>query len=123
MASQALIITIHAQKKVNLLFLKGYTLGKAEYNAERRHQENLQMERERIAAEKERAEAEQAKAQALRDQAKAERATARAIEEQTDVMQNQNELEGYQLCHYDSDCYSGGKCVYISTLEKYACRY
>ena len=104
-------------------FFQGYTTGKKEYVEEKRHQEKLQMERERIAAERERAAAERAKAQALRDQAEAEWAKARAIEEQTDVMHDQKKFEGYQLCHYNSDCHSGGQCVYISAIGEYACRY
>lgn len=118
-------------------FFQGYQLGKKEYDAEKRHREKLEMERQRIAAERERAEAERAKAQALRDQAEAEWAKAqaikdqtqvewaktRAIEEQTDTIKTQGYLHGHQLCNYRSDCHTGGKCVYISTIGERACRY
>ena len=124
-------------KKNEGKFFQGYTLGKKEYNVEKRHQEKLEMERERIAVERARAAAERAKAQALKDQAAAEWVKAQAIknqtavewaktqaiEEQTDAMRSQEKLQGYQLCNYNSDCHSGGKCTYISAFNEYACRY
>ena len=110
-------------KNLESKFFQGYTVGKKEYSAEKRHQEKMQMEQNRVSAERERAAAERAKAQALRDQADAEWAKARAIREQTDAIQDQKMYEGYQLCNYDSECHSGGKCVYITTIREYACRY
>ena len=124
-------------KKMENQFFQGYRLGKTEYDTEKRHQEKMAMERQRIAAERQRAAAERAKAQALRDQAEAEWAKAQAIkdqtqvewaktqaiEEQTDAIKKQGYSHGYQLCNYKSDCHSGGRCVYISTIKEYACRY
>ena len=110
-------------KKTEEQFFKAYTLGKKEYEEEKRHQEKLEIERQRIAAERERAEAERAKAQALRNQAEAEWAKVQAIQNQTDAIKSQGYLQGRQLCNYNSDCHSGGRCTYISTIGEHACRY
>ena len=85
-------------------FFKGYTLGLQEYKAEQRQKELLAIEQQKIAVERERIE---------------EQRSAR-----DEFLKLQN-LGGQQLCDYNSDCHSGGKCKYNYNyrLKDYVCQY
>ena len=90
-------------------FFKGYSLGLKEYKEERRQEELLALERERIRAE------DRARSAAL--QLERERVET----EKEYLMLQKIKSYGYQLCDYDSDCGEESYCLYNYEFSQNIC--
>ena len=103
-------------------FFKGYTVGSQEYRAEKRQQEILQIERERIQAEERTRQAKERTRQAILNLER-ERIASEERQEQQRLELEQEELElkrqlllGRQPCSFDSDCDAGYECSFMKKL-------
>ena len=110
-------------------FFKGWTLGYQEYKAEKRKEEILQMERERMRAE-ERARQEALAVERERIAVQRERiaeerqARQEALTLQRERLQTLEKMQitgGARLCKYDSDCPKDHECEYNYRAREYVC--